>query len=211
MAEDSVSNRRERQIAARREQILEAAARLFAEKGFHRTTTREIADAADVSEGTLYNYFESKEALLIGIVSYLAESQKLEPDLAEALPIDARAFLLEILRYRKGFIQENTAMLQAVTSELLADVDLRQQYRQQVLDPTLSILERHLQSRVNLGHIRPINVPLTTRILVGMTLGMFLLQLLGDPVIQSEWEQLADSMVSLIFDGINPRSIAEAY
>ena len=44
------STRRERQNAARVEQILDAAIRLFAEKGFHRTTTRDIAEAADVAE-----------------------------------------------------------------------------------------------------------------------------------------------------------------
>ncbi len=47
--------RRERRIAARKEQILDAAAQVFAAKGFHRATTKEIAEAADVSEGTIYN------------------------------------------------------------------------------------------------------------------------------------------------------------
>ena len=62
MDQDLSTSRRERRIANRRTLILEAAARLFAEKGFHRTTTRDIAEAADVSEGTLYNYFENKES-----------------------------------------------------------------------------------------------------------------------------------------------------
>jgi AcrR family transcriptional regulator len=63
--ETARSTRRQRQIAVRIEQILDAAARLFATKGFHRTTTREIAEAADVAEGTLYNYFENKNDLFI--------------------------------------------------------------------------------------------------------------------------------------------------
>jgi TetR/AcrR family fatty acid metabolism transcriptional regulator len=45
-------------VAARREQILGAATRVFADKGFSRATTREVARAAGVSEGTIYNYFE---------------------------------------------------------------------------------------------------------------------------------------------------------
>ena len=63
MNEIQSSTRRERQIAARREQIIQAAAGLFSSKGFHRTTTRDIAEAAEVSEGTLYNYFEDKDDL----------------------------------------------------------------------------------------------------------------------------------------------------
>ena len=62
------STRKQRRTAAKRELILEAAGRLFAEKGYHRTTTKDIAEASDVSEGTIYNYFSSKEDLLFGIL-----------------------------------------------------------------------------------------------------------------------------------------------
>lgn len=47
------TTRRERRIAARKAQILDAAARVFAKRGLHRATTKEIAEAADVSAGTL--------------------------------------------------------------------------------------------------------------------------------------------------------------
>ena len=61
--------RRERRIATRRAQILEAAEAIFAAKGYHGATTREIAQAADVSEGTLYNYFASKRDLFVGLMT----------------------------------------------------------------------------------------------------------------------------------------------
>ncbi|MFL7790868.1 MAG: helix-turn-helix domain-containing protein, partial [Anaerolineae bacterium] len=48
---------RQQLIEARRNQILDAAAAVFAEKGFHRTTTKEIASRAGIAEGTIYNYF----------------------------------------------------------------------------------------------------------------------------------------------------------
>ena len=64
MTSSQPKNRRERRIAARQEQILEAAAIVFSTKGYERATTREIAEAADVSEGTLYNYFDNKIELL---------------------------------------------------------------------------------------------------------------------------------------------------
>jgi AcrR family transcriptional regulator len=65
--------RRERRIAARKRQILQAAAQVFAEKGFNGATTREIADIADVAEGTIYNYFDSKEDLLSEMVHDLSQ------------------------------------------------------------------------------------------------------------------------------------------
>jgi len=49
---------------ATREQIVDAARRLFAANGFDATTTRAIANAAGIATGTLFNYFATKEAIL---------------------------------------------------------------------------------------------------------------------------------------------------
>lgn len=51
-------------IEKRREQMIRGAVTLFKEKGFHRTTTREIAKAAGFSIGTLYEYIRTKEDVL---------------------------------------------------------------------------------------------------------------------------------------------------
>lgn len=49
---------------ATRERIVEAALRLFRQRGLEATTTREIAREAEIATGTLFNYFTSKEAIL---------------------------------------------------------------------------------------------------------------------------------------------------
>lgn len=54
----------ERLVAKRRNQMIKGAVTLFKEKGFHRTTTREIAKAAGFSIGTLYEYIRTKEDVL---------------------------------------------------------------------------------------------------------------------------------------------------
>ncbi|QUW21143.1 TetR/AcrR family transcriptional regulator [Sporosarcina sp. Marseille-Q4063] len=51
-------------IEMRREQMIQGAVKLFKEKGFHRTTTREIAKEAGFSIGTLYEYIRTKEDVL---------------------------------------------------------------------------------------------------------------------------------------------------
>lgn len=52
----------------RRERIVDAAVEAFNRKGFSRTTMQEIAEVADLAVGTLYNYFPSKNDLLVGII-----------------------------------------------------------------------------------------------------------------------------------------------
>ena len=53
--------------AARRDQIIAAAAECFARSGYHVTTMADIAEAAEVSKGTPYLYFPGKEALFIAL------------------------------------------------------------------------------------------------------------------------------------------------
>ena len=62
---------------ATRERIIAAASRLFASKGWDGTTTRDIAVAAEIATGTLFNYFQSKEAIVACLVAEaLAKAQQ---------------------------------------------------------------------------------------------------------------------------------------
>jgi len=56
---------RERKKQRTREQIAGAAARLFADHGYERVTVSDVARAADVSEQTVYNYFPTKQHLVL--------------------------------------------------------------------------------------------------------------------------------------------------
>lgn len=59
--------------AATRERILEAARHLFAQQGFDAATTREIAGAAQIAVGTLFNYFPTKEAIVLQLITEAQE------------------------------------------------------------------------------------------------------------------------------------------
>lgn len=76
------SDRRQRRSAEIRERLFRAALALFAHKGFAETTVEHITEAADVGKGTFFNYFPSKDHILIAF----GEMQlgKLEAAVAEA-------------------------------------------------------------------------------------------------------------------------------
>jgi AcrR family transcriptional regulator len=75
----------ERLIQKRRDQMIKGAVTLFKEKGFHRTTTREIAKAAGFSIGTLYEYIRSKEDVLYLVCDSIYDHvrERLEEDLQQ--------------------------------------------------------------------------------------------------------------------------------
>ena len=66
----------ERLIRVRRDQMIKGAISLFKQKGFHRTTTREIAKASGFSIGTLYEYIEKKEDVLYLVVDRIYDEVK---------------------------------------------------------------------------------------------------------------------------------------
>jgi AcrR family transcriptional regulator len=186
--------------------ILDAAARLFAEKGFHRTTTKDIAEAADVSEGTLYNYFENKDEMLMGIMTLLVDAQYMNLRLSDGLPLDARNFLTAMLQSGREMVEQKGAMLQSVLSEILVNPDLRQRYYQELTLPVIGLLTGHLQARSQMGQIRLVDPALVARILVGLTTGLFILEVLGDPPVKTGWEELSEEITSVLFDGVANRT-----
>ena len=71
--------------AATRETILRTARRLFAEKGYDATRTRDIAHAARIASGTLFNYFPTKEAIVACLAcEAMGETIRAEGDAAAA-------------------------------------------------------------------------------------------------------------------------------
>ena len=64
--------RRERQKLEHRREILDAALVLFAEHGFHNVSMQQVADRAEFSIGTLYNYFENKDDIYRTLLRELA-------------------------------------------------------------------------------------------------------------------------------------------
>ncbi len=189
-------------VLARREQIVEAATRVFAQKGFRRATTREVARAAGVSEGTIYNYFEGKDALLMAILERLNETERRAEDFEEGMATDFPGFLKEYLRRRMSFIWENREVFRVVLSEMLVNAELRELYLRRVVEPTMRIAEENFRSRMEQGEVRETDAPLATRSVAGAVLGVLVLGLLGDEEVGSRADEIPDVLAGLLVHGL---------
>jgi TetR/AcrR family fatty acid metabolism transcriptional regulator len=189
-------------IDARRAQIIGAAAKVFAEKGFHRATTKEIARAAGVSEGTIYNYFDSKAGLLIGLMTRLTHLDHLGGELTDALQSDVRDFFVDMFRCRLEIIRQNHETIQAVLPEMLVNPALRERFYRQFVAQTTALLEQYVQARIDRGEVQPVDVPLTVRAVQSMFVGVLILRILGDEVLLSRWDDMPEVLAALVFDGL---------
>ena len=190
----------------RRQQILNAALTLFAERGFHRTTTRDVARAAGVAEGTIYNHFENKAALLLGLLDPLNESDRRESDLARLQTIDVRqSFRLYFAHRWAVFDDENLKIMRVVLSEALVDPAVRALYLERIIAPTFALAEPYFARRAAAGDLNMADVPLTLRAIASTFLGLVTLRLLGDQPLQDGWEAVPDLLTTLLLDGLLPR------
>ena len=132
--------------AATRQRILEVAQELFASQGFDATTTRDIAKAAGIATGTMFNYFSSKEAVVGSLAAEaLAElgvdSKAISRDgasLEEAL----FAFVAAGLRKLKPLRKHLPVVLGTALSPVCADVD----------DDCSRLRVSHLEAVAQLAH-----------------------------------------------------------
>lgn len=191
-------------IAARRTQILDAATTVFAEKGFHRATIKDIARAAGIADGTIYTYFPSKTDVLLSILNRLNESTEREQQFAMGSEQDFRSFFVAYLHQRMTSLWPNAEVFRVVLSEMLVNAELRDLYYQEVLVPTFKVAEQYFLVQGEEGYLRPINVPLTVRAIAATLLGLLIIQLLGDKEIAGRWEELPEVLTTLIFDGLKP-------
>jgi len=192
-------------VVARRNHLLDAATRVFAEKGFRGASLRDVAKAAGVTHPTIYHYFKDKTALLLGILDRLNETDRRAMDLATGAKMDLAEFFKLYLRQRLAvFDAADSRALRIILSEVLVNPELSALYRQRIIEPTFVIGEKHLKELMQRGGISQTDVPLLARMLAGMFLGLLTLRLMGDAELEAKWYALPDIMTSLILNGLRP-------
>ena len=191
--------------AEREAQILEAATRVFASKGFRAATTREIAAEAGVSEGTIYNYFDSKYDLLIAMSQRLAlESLQQLDDLPPQE--DVRAYITALVTDRFDLLVKHMDLIRALMPEVLIDDEMRQAYLEQVLSPALSYLGQYIENRTKAGVFREMKADIVGRAMIGAVMSFGYLWLREPSELdQRSQEELVSEVVGLFLDGLRAR------
>ena len=190
-------------IAARKNQILDAASTIFAERGFHSTTTKLIARQAGISEGTIYNYFDNKSDLLLGIFERMKANVLHDSPPIASQELDLRS-LVRVLLFQPmaAMQQDNFALFRIVISEIMVNEELRDLYYRQILEPTFNLAEEQVTRLLAQRGLDSSAIALSIRVIAGMVMGIMLQQIMGDPLVVADREQLTHRLADLIVDGL---------
>ena len=143
------TSRRERRSLELRERLFRSALDLFAQKGFAETTVEDITEAADVGKGTFFNYFPSKDHILLAFGEM--QLAKLSDAVAEAR--HSPAPLLQYLRSLSTRMTEEPMRNPAIVRALLLGYLSSTPVREALLDMQKRVLALHSEM-IELGQQR---------------------------------------------------------
>lgn len=193
----------------RRNHILDAAVAVISERGFQRTTIKQIAKKAGVADGTIYNYFDNKAAIMTAIVSRATEGERRGLDFAHAAQTDFATFVRDYIPKRMREVDEMMPTLKIIISETMSDAALRDQINETVYGPMFAVAEMYIQHLMDDGQIPAGDPKLFTRMMATPIFGLLMLRLSGDEHVIANWEAYGEAVAEQLAGLMNasrPRS-----
>jgi AcrR family transcriptional regulator len=166
---------RTRRADARREELLHAALRLFAERGVDGTTIADIATATGTAHGLVYHYFASKNDLLLAVLerfSFLPELRRLLDVSPDRPAVDV---LTEIAVRFSTLLRERADLLRLVSRESQTNPAVAAALGD-VMAAGTRLIATYLDARVAAGELRPHDTSVPARGLFWAIVTMHLAQ-----------------------------------
>jgi len=201
----SLTDRRSRRSAELRERLFQAALDLFAEKGFAETTVEDITSAADVGKGTFFNYFPSKDHILLAFAEMQLARLGLAVDEARRTSEPVPKFFRSLTALMTAEPARNPGLIRVLLLAFLSNSEVRQA----MLDLQTRVLALHtemIQIGQERGEIRndipPAEIALVFRQTIFGTLLIW--SLYADASLQSR----IDSAFEVIWTGLAARNFS---
>lgn len=198
----------------KKQNILEAAVELFAQKGYANTSTSEIAKRAGVAEGTIFRHYGTKEKLLLAIL--VPFIKKALPKMAEEIftevlankPESVEEFIRALTTERYMFFKENEDLFRIFIKELTYNDDLRAEVMVHIEKEALTRIEDILLQFYETGEVINIPVKIVSRNIFTTLFGYFISRFHFLPEsIYVDDEREIDYLVQMIVRGIKTLTI----
>lgn len=186
-----------------RTRILNAAQRLFAQKGYNGTTTRDLAQAASVAEGTLFRHFANKKAILVELATegWIEILTDLLTELSEMGSYQAVA---QVMRRRMLNIHKNADLMRVCFLEAQFHPELRDRIQAEVISKMTDVAEAFFETAMERGIYRPMNPRLVAHVFLGMfaVAGFSQQTLLENDSSPKAMQEMAEGLADIFLHGV---------
>ncbi|MDH6085540.1 TetR/AcrR family transcriptional regulator [Umezakia ovalisporum] len=189
--------------AQTRTRILQAAQKLFASKGFDGTTTRDLAQAAGVAEGTLFRHFANKKSILVEVATS-GWVDVLTDLLTELSEMGSYKAVAQVMRRRMWNLHKNVDLMRVCFMEVQFHPDLRDRIQVEVINKMTDVAEAFFQTAMDKGIYRQTDAKLVAKVF----LGMFAIAGFSDSTVMSpdaspqEMQQMAEGLADIFLNGV---------
>src|SRR5256714_12580217 len=193
---------------ARRQLIVSVAMRLFSQRGFRGTTTKEIARDAGVSEAMVFRHFATKEELYSAILDHKACAGGIDPCqlLSDAIARkDDRAVFEELARALMQHHEQDTQFLRLLTHAALEEHQLAEMFWERNVRQMYEFLGGYIRERQRAGALRQLEPAIIVRAFLGMIIHHSLNNTLWDKqrsLLDISNERAAREFTAIILGGV---------
>lgn len=186
-----------------RDRILRAALHLFAQKGYEKTTTKELAAKANVAEGTLFRHFTNKKTILVEVAT-LGWMDLLTDFLTEISEMPSYKAIAQVMRRRMLNMHKNKDLLKVCFIEAQSHPELREQIQTEVIVKMTDIAESFFESAINKGVYRKMNPQVVAQVFLGMfAIAGFSDTTIVDPQASPEsMREMAEGIADIFLHGV---------
>lgn len=186
-----------------RSRILQAALRLFAQKGYDGTTTRDLAAAAGVAEGTLFRHFVNKKAILIEVATQ-GWVEILTDLLTELSEMGSYKAVAQVMRRRMLRMQENSDLMRVCFMEAQFHPELRDRIQSEVIEKMTDVAEAFFETAMDKGIYRRTNPKIVAQVFLGMfAIAGFSDRTIIDPQASPQaMKEMAEGIADIFLNGV---------
>jgi AcrR family transcriptional regulator len=185
------------------DRILESAEHLFAVQGYERTTTKQLAEASHVAEGTLFRHFDSKKSILAAVLS-IGWNTLLNDLLATLCEVSDYQDMVALLRHRLQDFHRHADLVKVCLTQTSFHPDLCESIQRERLRQMQEVLEAFVQTGIDRGFYRPLHPASVAQVMLVMFLGI---SWIDDSLISLQSSahnqvQIADTLADILMNGL---------
>ncbi|WP_017659173.1 TetR/AcrR family transcriptional regulator [Baaleninema simplex] len=193
-----------------RTRILASARRLFARQGFEGTTTRALARAAGVAEGTLFRHFDNKKAILVEVATQ-GWIELLTDLLTELSEMGSYKAVSQVIQRRLLHLRKNADLMRVCFLEAQFHPELRERIQKDSIEKMTDVAEAFIQTAIDRGIYRPMNPRLVAKVFLGMFAisGFSYETLMGENPSPQAMKDMAEGLADIFLNGVLTRDIED--